>query len=647
MQRSVKAALAAGLLGGTLVVAGPASPALAGVGAGTSGTQINVIITGNATVGFACSGGKAAITSAGTTTVLTPNLACSAVTKVVVAGDGGNQTIDGRGLDGAAFSAHPYLVASLAAGNDDVWDTARADDLTLGQGYDHLILNPSSVANTSVDLGTGGAVTEVDAVEAYALPTGGSMTASTPGDGDLVVTETNASGTHTNTIAHAEFMWFEGGAGNDTMNAAGLTTGSAVDQLRFDAGGGNDTMTSGQVGASLMFGNAGANTFNTGSGFTNVVTDSDTDTVHLGGPAVVLDTLSLRSGGRTVTSSAGNQGWSLNLPHGDAVAHARPGAGGATVLTTTLDRFGQQTLPSPVNDLGIGLYDSGVTNPSDHGLIDVVAQAGKAFTISGVAPGGPAGNIADVLIPSGSWATTGSVGTSSTLTITPNGGYGKITIKQMSAAAVHGPWSSANESFAHRVVRDLLFRIPSDGDRNLVKNQLDAHTKTRAQIVAGIMDTDEYRSLDVNRTFLDFLKRAADPGGQAYWVNSLANGKSLRQFRSQLFGSNEYFTKAGGTNLGFLLHAYEDVFGRLPDPGGQAYWLNRLNTGTERGRVARAFLASTEARRTIVREQFLRFVVRFPTTNELDHWIPLLDGATGEQDLIAALVNSSAYYAEP
>lgn len=648
MRRTIVGMLAGGLLAGTVAVVGTASPAFAGVGTGTSGTQLNVIITGAASITFTCSGGKVATSVGGAAaTVASPALACSALTKVVVAGDTASQQVDGRGLDGAAFSAHPWLYASLGDGSDKVYDTAQADQISMGPGYDTLFLNPSSVANTTNDLGTGGGGTEVDTVEAYALPTGGTMTASTPGDGDLRVTETNASGTHTNVFVGAEFMWFVGGAGNDTMDATGLTTGSSVDQLRFDGAGGNDAMTTGAVGASLMFGNGGTNTFTTGSGFCNVLTDSTTDVIHLGGPATVLDTESLRSGGRTVTSTGvGSQGWSVNMPKGDAVAHVRPGAGNGTVITTSLDRFGQQVLPAGVGILGVGLYDSSGTNPADHGLIDVEAQVGKTMTIDGTAPGGPSGNIADVLVPSGSWATTGAPGTSSTLTITP-ASYGKITVRQMSAVSVHGPWASANESFAHRSVRDLLFRFPSDGDRALVTAQLDGHTKTRPQITAAIMDTDEYRALDVNRTFLDFLKRAADPAGQAYWVQSLDNGKSLRQFRAQLFGSNEYFTKAGGSNLTFLLAAYADVFGRAPDASGQAYWLSRLDRGTERGIVARTFLASTEARRTIAREQFLRLLGRFPTTAEADHWIGLLAGNTGEQDLIAFLVDSNEYFAEP
>ena len=37
--------------------------------------------------------------------------------------------------------------------------------------------------------------------------------------------------------------------------------------------------------------------------------------------------------------------------------------------------------------------------------------------------------------------------------------------------------------------------------------------------------------------------------------------------------------------------------------------------------MARQFLASTEARRNIVKDQFLRFLDRFPTTAEANTWV--------------------------
>jgi hypothetical protein len=159
------------------------------------------------------------------------------------------------------------------------------------------------------------------------------------------------------------------------------------------------------------------------------------------------------------------------------------------------------------------------------------------------------------------------------------------------------------------------------------------------------MDTDEYRGLDVDRVFVRFLHRTADPGGRAFWINGLKNGKSLTKFRAQLFGSNEYFVNSYSSVDQFVVNAYSDVLGRAPDPAGKAYWVNKINHGTGRGSVAHSFLVSSDARRQIVKDQFLRFAQRYPTTNEENTWISVLNtSSTGEQDLIAFLAASGAYY---
>ena len=142
-----------------------------------------------------------------------------------------------------------------------------------------------------------------------------------------------------------------------------------------------------------------------------------------------------------------------------------------------------------------------------------------------------------------------------------------------------------------------------------------------------------------------YLARQADPSGRTYWINSLKSGKALWRFRAQLFGSNEYFTKAGSTNAKYVDKVYLDVLGRLPDPSGRAYWTGKLDGGADRGSVALQFINSSEFRRFVVDDQFLRFLDRKATTAEQDAWSPKITGtATGEQDLIAFLAASADYY---
>jgi hypothetical protein len=224
-------------------------------------------------------------------------------------------------------------------------------------------------------------------------------------------------------------------------------------------------------------------------------------------------------------------------------------------------------------------------------------------------------------------------------------GYGVVQVSKFSQVSIHGPWTNKNSGFAHRATRDLMFRFATSQSVASTSLALGSGETTRPAVIKSLMDTDEYRGLDVDRTFTRFLKREVDPSGRAYWIKSIGSGKALWRFRAQLFGSNEYFTKAGATNASYLDKVYFDVLGRPIDPSGRTYWTNKLNSGADRGSVALNFLKSSEFRRSVVDDQFLRFLDRKATTAEHAAWDPKITGTTtGEQDLIAFLAASDAYF---
>ncbi|MEZ5205029.1 MAG: DUF4214 domain-containing protein [Acidimicrobiales bacterium] len=191
---------------------------------------------------------------------------------------------------------------------------------------------------------------------------------------------------------------------------------------------------------------------------------------------------------------------------------------------------------------------------------------------------------------------------------------------------------------------DLIFAFATDGWRDATRDQLTSGSKTRLQVAQGLMDTDMYRGLDVDRVFVKYLRRTSDPSGRTFWINRLREGRALWRFRAQLFGSPEYFNKAGGTNESYVTKAYSDVLGRAPDPSGRTFWTNKLNNGADRGQVALQFLNSPESRRRLVDDQFLRFLDRLPTATEQSTWVAQIPSDDGEQRLIAFLAASTAYF---
>ena len=631
MKRVLSAGVAGVVLGGLIVVV-QASPASATINTVRSGSTITVTATGVEDIYFTCQASKVTINLV----PVTPSMNCSDLTHVTVNGDASRQVVRGSMLDEpTSYPLHPTLTANLGDGNDLVFDTLGVDNLSLGPGGDAVVMNANGVPNLNTDLGA-----DFDYFYVDAPSTATTLAASASGSTASVLA-TTSTGTRTLSASHVEGVVIRGGQGNDTLSTTGIPVASTVELAQMNGYEGNDTLTGGPVGASFS-GGTGTNTMTGGAAGDNFDSQSATDSITTGGgPNSITDETSLRAGGRTIDAAAGSTNYYTVVQNNrDATVRWRGAAGGASVMTSSLNRSGQQALPEPVNSVAIDFYSYGSVD-SRH-LADIVAVAGKSSAYAG--GDSFADDLADITVPTGTWSTNGVLGSDTYNVITDDATIPNVSAPYMGAVSIHGPWTNLNQGFAHRVIRDLLFRFPSAAERDQIRDDLTAGTKTRPQVVAGLMGTDEYRGLDVDRVFVQFLRRGSDPGGRTYWINSLRNGKPLIKFRAQLFGSNEYFTKAGATNADYMVKAYNDVLGRQPDPSGQAYWTNKLNNGADRGAVALQFLASTEARRNIVKDQFLRFLDRYPTNAESTTWVSNLAGATGEQDLIAYLASSNGYY---
>ncbi len=625
MHRPVRILALAGTLAAAAVVATP-EVASAAVNVTRSGTVVTVNATGDVSIEFTCESGSFA--AAGV--VASPAIACGAVTEVDVNGDAGPQSVSGEQLNKAVFAGNPFLEAVLGDGADRLTETDRADGIDMGPGSDTIFLDTGGFNNGTTTMGTGSNdVAYVDGTEGP-----DSITATSTNADVTTFVETNDGGS-ARTIKNVDSLSLRGLGGPDTIDANGVTAASGIGSVAMLGGEGNDDLRAG-VKPSSMYGLEGTNTMTGGPATDFFISYSETDTINAfgAGSDQLYDMFNGRSGGRTVNGTSLNTYQQIQ-DKCDVQSRVRSISGQPTVVSS-LCRPGIQTLPA---DLGVMVLDFR-DDVDNKGLADVVVPGDQNVNVSGDSF---TDDLIDVTVPSGTWTTSVAVNGAVTVN-TSDPALGDVIYNNIDDATVHGPWADKNQSFAHRVIRDLLYRFPSSGEREGIRTSLANGTKTRAQVVAATMNTDEYRGLDVDRVFVRFLGRVPDPGGRTYWINALRGGRSLQKFRAQLFGSNEYFVKKGGsTTTGFVRSAYFDVLGRLPDPSGEAYWVNKINSGTGRGSVANAFLASTEARRAIVKDQFQRFALRLPTTTESQQWVASLGQPTGEIDLIAFLAASSAY----
>ena len=125
----------------------------------------------------------------------------------------------------------------------------------------------------------------------------------------------------------------------------------------------------------------------------------------------------------------------------------------------------------------------------------------------------------------------------------------------------------------------------------------------------------------------------------------------IRRLRANLYGSPEYFTQhGGGTNATYVAAAYRDVLGRTPGASEVAYWVDQItDVGLPRGTVADRFLNTPEARQVVIRDLFVRWADREPTSGEISTWSPQLASSStdGELALIRFLAASAAYFDRP
>ncbi len=105
---------------------------------------------------------------------------------------------------------------------------------------------------------------------------------------------------------------------------------------------------------------------------------------------------------------------------------------------------------------------------------------------------------------------------------------------------------------------------------------------------AGLNLSEQYRGVSgtsgfTARLYLAALGRNPDAGGFAYWVDRMDNeAMSLQRITEFFIDSPEFRERFPDvdTDMEYLELAYEHVFGRAPDPSGEAYWMNRLAEGS-------------------------------------------------------------------
>lgn len=153
--------------------------------------------------------------------------------------------------------------------------------------------------------------------------------------------------------------------------------------------------------------------------------------------------------------------------------------------------------------------------------------------------------------------------------------------------------------------------------------------------------SDTWLAEEVRAAYRTALTRAPDPGGLRYWTGQLGRGQTVRRITAQIYGSDEFFARAGRTNEAFVRQLYLLVLHRPVDPAGLRHWLGRLQRAG-RGRVAAEVFDSIESRRDRVARLYDRVLGRAPDADGLRYWADQFTHIN-DVDLAAALSASDEF----
>ena len=90
-----------------------------------------------------------------------------------------------------------------------------------------------------------------------------------------------------------------------------------------------------------------------------------------------------------------------------------------------------------------------------------------------------------------------------------------------------------------------------------------------------------YSSNYVQKVYMAYYGRPADPAGQDYWANRMdGEGQSLGAIIAAFGNSDEFNRRYGGLGAAALItKIYQQSLGRDPDPLGLAYYVGELQAG--------------------------------------------------------------------
>src|SRR5262249_17439818 len=145
-------------------------------------------------------------------------------------------------------------------------------------------------------------------------------------------------------------------------------------------------------------------------------------------------------------------------------------------------------------------------------------------------------------------------------------------------ADFHG---SPNQVWINEVYVDLLGRVADPAGLQYWSDQIEMLNVPHADVVQGILNSDEDRQKVGLKLYNDLLSRTPILTDLQLQVNLLRAGTTFEQLEAQFLSSPEYYLRNGRMDFRVYTSAvYQYVLGRAPSPQDVQFWVNFLQTGS-------------------------------------------------------------------
>ena len=234
---------------------------------------------------------------------------------------------------------------------------------------------------------------------------------------------------------------------------------------------------------------------------------------------------------------------------------------------------------------------------------------------------------------------------------TPTSGTTSATVS--ATATIHeqllpnGTVGTPDENWIQQVYRDLFNRQPEMQGFDYWTAELDAG-ESRFDVayqIIQVLEFEEFQHDTVTALYQQYLGRAPDPGGLAYWSAYLYQGGTIEGLSEALVSSPEYYqVHGGGTVEGFLTALFQDALGRAVRSGRTDLFRGADGQWSlSRRRGSRCFL-----QRRIPSRPRKRTIRRVPESSgrprRLSYFAGEFDDGLTDQYVISQLLASDEYY---